>query len=111
MQLVIDGDLYKIAKITGPTHNMLGLSFFQENETGQLNIDDLEIKKSSHNTLNKNNIIEIVTSTIEEFNSEFKVNLRIKTIQFLSSDTPIINCYKELTTQIALKFINSKHYK
>ena len=107
MQLIIDGNLYKVARITGPAHNMLGLEFLQKGDIGQLTIIDLETEKPNKEILTEDSIKAIVISAIEEFNREFKVDLRVKSIQFVSSDTPIIDCYKELTREIAFNFINN----
>ena len=98
MIFTYDGEFYKIVKITGPSHNLLGLSFFNNNEDIiETSIIALDEKNSKVQNIEKKDIMQQVKLGLEEANKKFSVNYKIKKIQYLKSDTYSSEIYKELT--------------
>lgn len=107
MQFVFDGKVYKAVKITGPKHNMLGLSFAEDNEdVSNIDVLSLDIKSETEKNISALEVKNQVLSSIKEMNSLLGVHYKIKQIQFISSDTPSSTVYKELTREIIKRLIS-----
>jgi hypothetical protein len=101
MQFIFDGEIYKIVKITGPTHDMLGLSLTENNSTkNNIEAMPLSIKKDEIYNANASEVKEQVLIAIDEINSKFGIKYKVKKIQFVPSDTPAANIYKELVIEL-----------
>jgi len=98
VQFTFDGEFYKIARITSPTHNFLGISF-GDSEDGRVYIEALGESRKKESIFAKD-VKEQVLLGINEINSELKSDYKVKKIQFVSSDTPSNSVYMELAKEI-----------
>jgi hypothetical protein len=101
MQYIYDSDTYKVARISGPTHNLLGLAF-GDCENCPLEVVPLK-KKDDDDGIDADDVREQVLSGIQEINEELGVNYKVRKIQFVPSDTSSRTVYKELTKEIVRK--------
>jgi hypothetical protein len=104
MQFIFDGKAYKAIKITGPTHNLLGL-VFDNNGDNDIEVLALGQMKDREKAISPSDVKNQVFSGLKEANHAFKVNYRVKQIQFIPSDTPSANVYKELTIEIIKRLV------
>lgn len=106
MQFINETPFYKIIRITGPTHNFLGLEL-SENPTGTAPVlEDLntDIQKTQLNTEELFNcVMEGVRLARCEFNQDFYVTR----IQYISSDSLPIKIYSYLSFEI-IRRVQSK---
>jgi len=106
MQFIKDGEVYKVIRITGPTHNIVGL-VFSDIPNCEINVVPLgektEISKISAEAVKKQ-----VIEGLELINSELGLQYKIKEIQFDPSDSPSKCIYKELTMEI-VNHVNFGH--
>ncbi len=103
MQFLFDGVVYKVIKISGPKHNMLGLVLGKNNRV----IETIALKSTAgvQDNVSPIDVEQQVIRGVEEVYLEFGVKYEVKQIQFVSSDTPSANVYKELTIEILKKII------
>ena len=110
MQFFYDGKMYKAIRITGPKHNILGLSFTDTQENFCVEINDLE-KNSVESNIDSSDVESQVMKAVSESNKEFNTTYRVKKIEFISSDAPSSNAYKELTKAIIRRLVLGKEFK
>jgi hypothetical protein len=104
MQFFYDVNVYKSIKISGPKHNMLGLIFSDNNDSGAIEILILDSKNEDIN-ITSADVVEQVQAGIEEIYQQEGVRYAVKQIQFVPSDTPSNDIYKELTIGIIKRLI------
>ncbi len=110
MQFTYDGEIYKVFRITGPSHNLLGISF---GNTGTVTakIEPLRINGDKNESIHESNVQEQVLSGINEINDELGTDYKVKRIQFISSDTPSKNIYKELSKELVRQIERKGEFK
>lgn len=95
MQYVFDGVFFKAVKITGPNHNLLGLSL-----NGSNDIKVTSLGEEADSCIDSDEVLRQVTEGIEDINSELGTKYSIKEIQFIHTDSPSDYIYNELTKSI-----------
>lgn len=110
MQFIYDGVFYKAIKISGPKHNFLGLNFDSKIE----GISDYEVivleDKNTNTNIESTEVIRQVQAGVEEINERFGTNFIIRQIQYVATDTPSENVYKELTIEILTRFLAKQSF-
>jgi len=96
MQYIYDGEFYKAVKISGPKHNLLGISFGMCDCPKILSLN----KKSDESLIDENDVLSQVKNGIEKINEELGAEYSVSQIQFVSSDTPSEVIYDELAQEI-----------
>lgn len=104
MQFVFDGKFYKVIKITGPTHNMLGL-VLDKDKSHDIETIALKLKMDEKDNIDPLDVKSQVMSGIEAVNHELGVKYTVEKIQFVPSDTPSESVYKELAIEIIKRLI------
>jgi len=106
VQFIFDGEIYKVIKITGPAHNMLGLSFVENNSvSNSVEIIPLQAKNDEASNISASEVQQQVVAAITEMNAKFRINYKVAKIQFVPSDTPATNIYKELAIELINRVI------
>jgi hypothetical protein len=104
MKFIKDGECYKVVRITGPAHNILGLVFadtdFDESKIEMLALDN---KKDELAKINAYDVKYYVVLGIGEINKQLNTDYKLKRIIFLPSDTPSLEAYRELAKQIIIR--------
>lgn len=98
MQFVLDGDVYKVARVTGPAHNFLGVRLgipLKEIEVVQLG----RMGDERHQ-VNKDSVVTQVEQGLLEANHELEKTYTISGIFFVVSDSPSDVDYKYLTKEL-----------
>jgi hypothetical protein len=102
MQYHTDGIIFKVANISGPTHNFLGLEFC-ECDDGELIIESITLNSKEPVRLNSIDVQREVMKGLEKANQEFGTNYRLKRIQFAVSDTAPVEIYTQLVQNIVAR--------
>ena len=85
MRYSINGDFYRVMRITGPSHNLLGLSFSGGGHQGVI----LErLAASSDRSIDEAALEEAVVSAVDEANKALGTAYRLRRIQYVPTDTP-----------------------
>lgn len=94
MQFIHDGNFYKVARITGPTHNLLSLRF----AIGDDEITPIveRLKPVLDSLLNSQGVLSEAQAGVHEANRRFGTSFRIASLQFADSDTPPESVYRLL---------------
>lgn len=97
MQVIKDGDLYKIARITGPTHNLLALRFGAP--TGPTpRVEALDSRSGAR--LDRDAVRGEVEKGVADANQRLGTSYRVDLIQFVPDDTPPETAYRGLAERI-----------
>jgi len=110
MQFIFDGEVYKVIRVTGPSHNLLGISF-SNSKNSLVETEILQISDNKNETIFGKDVKEQVLLGLNEINEELDTNYKIKKIQFVISDTPSDIIYKELTKEIIKRIENQDNFK
>ncbi len=98
MRYSISGDFYRATRITGPTHNLLGLAFSGDAPQG-VTLDRLA--GSSEHSIDERALEEAVLSGVEEANNASGTGYRLKRIEYVPTDTPDPEIYSYLGSRHA----------
>lgn len=91
MQFVRDGEFFKVARVTGPTHNFLALRF---GEADSPNVVILDAEATI--LLSEENVRKQVLAGVSRANAELGTRYRVAEMQFLRGDTKPEEIYQEL---------------
>ncbi len=107
MQFVYDGKFYKAAKISGPKHNFLAISF---GSCQSPTISSLKSKEEAPQAIEADDVLAQVTAGINKINAELGTHYSIERAQFIPSDTPSSTVYSELTMAIARRLYDGDEF-
>src|SRR5205823_6283640 len=94
-------NVYKVARITGPKHNFLGLALSLA-ELASVTIERLRVDNGSagSDTLDEQKVLEAVQRGVTEANQKFGTNFRVAQLQYVPTDTPDLSAYYMLAKKI-----------
>jgi len=101
MQFSYTNGVYRVMRITGPTHNLLGLAFLTAQEKGGdvVSVEPLT-KANEAARLHAEDVREKVLEGVREANAHLQANYRLSRIQFVLSDSGPVEIYKMLARRI-----------
>jgi hypothetical protein len=105
MQYIKDKDIYKVARITGPTHNLLAIRL--SNERCSTQVTSLPIKRGDVERLDEHEVLTQVLAGLDEINKVLDKEYFISEVQFVPSDTGPVSIYEFLVKELIMR-INSK---
>jgi len=109
VQFLVDGDVYRVVRITGPTHNMLGLKFVTGDEPNDLKLEPLSSDADVQGaTLRPDEIRHNVLEGVADANRTLGTNYRVGLIQFLPSDSPPVVVYRELARRLVERIVRGE---
>jgi hypothetical protein len=97
MQFLYDGAFHKVVRITGPTHNILGLQFANECIDPIHRPTVVQLQTFTHARLDTERVVRAVEAGVREANQKLGVSFRLVAFQFLPDDSPPEETYRELT--------------
>jgi hypothetical protein len=98
MQFINEAPLYKIVRIAGPKHNLLGLELSAD-PVEAVTLEALD-NTNSEKQLDANEILLQVITGIDRAKTMLGRDFHVKRIQYVSSDTPASGIYVDLTLEI-----------
>lgn len=104
MHIYFDQGFYKIAHVSGPTHNFLGLSFSDE-PVAQVAVEALDAASAATPTPNRpaleaDAVLRQVLAGAEAASARLQRRYVVRAIQFVPSDSAPVEIYRELTQAI-----------
>jgi len=106
MQFHSDGKIYKAVRITGPTHNYLGLELDAE-EVNPIIVEPLRIGDAEPVRHVVEDVRNSVLRGVAEANRALDTEFKVKRIQFVVNDSPPVDVYAHLAWEI-LKRLHEK---
>lgn len=101
MQVTKVGNVYKVARITGPQHNFLGLALSEGTVPSptveRLQVDDVV---GPARALDEHQLLSAVRRGIAEANQQFGTHFCVVTVQYVVTDTPDVAVYALLAHTI-----------
>jgi hypothetical protein len=108
MRYSISGDFYRVMRITGPAHNLLGLSFSQ----GVPETVILErLADTSERTIDEGRLKQAILSGVDEANAALKADYHVCRIQYVPTDTPDLEIYSHLARRIVERLASGARYE
>jgi hypothetical protein len=92
------GNLFRVVRIAGPTHNLLGIEFGQTSESSSILARPPIGTEPS--TLKPDLVQGNVLEGVAEANREFGTSFVVKVIEFVSDDSPPEETYRFLAYSI-----------
>jgi hypothetical protein len=103
MRYSLNGDFYRVMRITGPTHNLLGLAFSEGDSQG---VTVERLTEAPEQSIDELALEKVVTSSVEEANKAFGTGYQLCRIQYVPTDTPDLETYSYLARMIIERMAN-----
>jgi hypothetical protein len=98
MQFTRDGDWYQVVRITGPAHNLLGLTF-GEPRGSQPAVERLSVSNGTP-TIEADDVQRQVLEGVCEANAQLGTGYQVTAIRFVTTDTPSSSTYRSLAKSL-----------
>jgi hypothetical protein len=109
MQFIIDNDLYKIARITGPNHNFLAIRLSEKKCNTKAT--PLPIKQGDTERLDKKTVLAQVLDGLDKVNQDLGKQYFLSEIQFIPSDTESQSIYEFLVGELIKRIDSNGEFK
>ena len=100
MKFVNNAPLFKISRITGPKHNFLGLQFGDVPIDGEPLVERLSVSAAEKENFLDSAVVAQVRLGLDEARGFCKGNYWLEKIQYVPSDSPPVEIYRELAIEI-----------
>ena len=104
MQFSRDHEWYQVVRITGPTHNLLGLKF-GEREMLQPIIEALSVDDGEATNI-ADTIKQQVIEGVAEANAEAGTDYKVAAIRYVVTDTPSSSIYRSLAKSLVEQLVH-----
>lgn len=101
------GDVYRVQRVSGPTHNMLGVRF-AENPVAKPSVRSISEENADRQRLRAEDVARHVLAGIDRANSAFKLRIYPAEIEFVLSDTPPADIYALLAYKLIENMLEKK---
>jgi len=106
MQFIRVSNYFKVARVTGPSHNMLAIEFCEADETSQIVVESLPSVGDEPAALLPDAVRQNVAEGVSEANQRFRTNYTVKRMQFVRNDSPPVETYRLLASSIIERLAN-----
>lgn len=100
----------RVSRITGPTHNLLGLRFSSGQWDAPPQMIDLD-RDDAPMRLQAADIRRAVQSGVEEINRSLHTSYRVDRIEFLHGDSPPVDVYRLLAIAIIERLASAGEFR
>lgn len=98
MQFSRDGEWYQVVRITGPTHNLLGLKLGGLDSPEPI-VEPLSVSHEAP-VIDAEDVQRQVLEGVTEANAQLGTDYQVKAIRFVRTDTPSSSIYRSLAKVI-----------
>lgn len=98
MQFIFDNDVYKVARITGPEHNLLGIRLASSRKN--IDVVPLPMKNGDRVRIDKGSVLAQIERGLLNVNFRLKKDYIISEVLFLPSDSPSDSVYEYLIFEL-----------
>jgi len=100
-----------VARITGPSHNLLGIEFGENfGSSGAVVVEPLPNKSQHAALLSPREVRKNVLLGVADANQEFGKAYIVKRIEFISTDSPPSEIYRVLARSIIERLVNQQTF-
>jgi len=111
MQFIKTGEVYKAVRITGPTHNLLALSFYGPDEEGPATVESMRHGEPTQSEeLDGTEIRRYVLAGVNRADSRLGSKHHVRVIQFVANDSPDLDAYSLLAERIVERMERGEEY-
>ncbi|MDH4451840.1 MAG: hypothetical protein QE570_01505 [Verrucomicrobiota bacterium] len=103
MQFIHDGIFHKVARITGPAHNLLSLRFAVGDDQTTPVVERL--KPVLDASLDSQSVLSEAKAGVNDANQRFGTSYRIASLQFADDDTPPESVYRMLAFSLVERLV------
>ena len=101
MRVVRKGPVYAVSRITGPTHNYLGLQLMTSKDERAPRVEALPpIGSCQHPVLDETALVLEVLRGVSDANNDLGCQYSVEAIQYVLNDTPPETVYRGLAALI-----------
>lgn len=100
MQFSRKGTIYRVARITGPKHNLLGIEFQNSSDLVEPIVEALPAEQTSGVMLNAEEVASQVLAGISQANEGLGMSFKAIRIQYVPSDSGPVDVYRFLAAAI-----------
>ena len=113
MQYIRREKLLTVVRITGPSHNLLGLELINEPQADVKieGLEDKEMQTLNATIFDADIIKREVIAGISEANTEYNTSYSVSHIQYVKSDSPPVTTYKFLAYSIVKRLASSENFE
>lgn len=95
------GNSFRVARITGPSHNLLGIEFGNEPDSPLVTVlDTVQRNPPTGSLLLTTEVRSNVLLGVADANADFGTNYSVKRIEFVATDSPPHEIYRLLARSI-----------
>lgn len=109
MQFVYDNGVYKAVRITGPSHNLLGLRLSEEECDTE--VIALPVKSGETTNVSKEDVLNQAIRGVDSASTSVGKTYYVSEIYYLPSDTDSPEVYKLLANELILRIHNNFDFK
>ena len=110
MKFFQKGDIYQVVRITGPTHNVLGIALADDRESAEITVNELSLSGQEIRYLDATAVRDSVMSGVKEGNARFGTAYRVGRIEFCPSDSPPDDVYRFLAASIIERLVRGGNF-
>jgi len=105
------GSLYRVARITGPAHNLLGLEFHDHSVSSDVVVDKLQSPDGPETGgLPEAQVRDAALAGVEEANKDRGTSYSVKRVQYIPADSPPTDVYRFLARCIVERIDNRQPF-
>lgn len=108
MQFIKDGDVYKVARITGSQDNILGVSFWDQE--ARVEVVEWDVKRGAKVKSSSDQVLKQVLLGLREANLALGKNYFLSKIYFLPSDSSSNSVYALLIRKLIERFDRGEEF-
>jgi hypothetical protein len=100
MQFINNAPVYKLVRVTGPTHNLLVLQFSATPVEGPTRVEALDSAQACANPIGAPEVLENAMRAIEDCAVESGRRYFLEAIGYLAGDSRPVEVYYDMTKEI-----------
>ena len=100
MRFLTEGAIHKVIRITGPSHNLLGLELESSASACSCTVEALGEDGPKAGLLDADEVIRYVLAGVSEMNDALGTRYQVKRIQYVPLDSPPAELYKTLAKSL-----------
>jgi hypothetical protein len=111
MQFIRVKNCFKVVRITGPSHNLLGIEFGEVSDSPEeAVVESLPSDGGNTASLSETEVRKNVVLGVAEANREFGTNYVVSRIEFVPTDSPPAETYRALARSIIERLVNRQPF-
>ena len=107
MRYSLKADVYRVVRVTGPQHNLLGLSF---SKSAPERVALERLSGPSNGAIDEEELVRAVLSGVAKANAAVGANYYVSRVQYVPTDTPAAGIYSDLAQLIVERIASGRQF-